>query len=97
MLCIFGTILLYILMELQTHQCPLGPVFSITSVNLEMRRLYVKMLVSKLKHTRKNELILLDQNTAVYFGTRLLEMLMKQQTHQYPLGPVFKLHLKIWK
>ena len=32
----------------------------------------MKMLVSKLKHTRKIELILLDQNTAVYFWYKII-------------------------
>ena len=71
LLCIFGTRLLYIIMKLQSHQCPLGLVFTISSLNLEMRRLYVKILVTKLKHIRK-VWIFVNQKSKMLFWFKII-------------------------
>ena len=49
-----------------------------------------EILFAKVKYIRKRyEFIPLTQNIALCFGTRLLYILMKQQTHQCPLRSVF--------
>ena len=50
----------------------------------------MKILVEKLKIIRKRyESISLDQETALYIWYKIIIILMKLQTHQYTLGPVF--------
>ena len=45
-------------------------------------------------HRKNHKSITLNQETALYFGTRLSFILNKQQTHQCPLGPVFMISSK---
>ena len=48
------------------------------------------ILVTKIKHIRKNMTRFVLVKAILYiFGTRVLYIIMMQQTHQCPLGPVF--------
>ena len=95
LLCIFGTRLSFILMNLQVHKCPLGPVFMIFSKNIVFRRQYANILVVKLNYIRKRYgSIFLTSRLLFIFGTRLSFILMKQQTHQCHLEPVFMISSK---
>ena len=96
LLCIFGTRLLFILMMLQTHQGPVWPVFIICSKIHVFRRQHANILVVKLKIIRKIlESIPLNQETALYFVKRLSFILVIEQIHQCPLGPVVMISYKI--
>ena len=73
LLCISGTRLSFILMKQQTHQCPLGPVFMISSKIYVLRRQYAIIFLTKLKFTRKMyEYMPLNHVTAQCFWYKII-------------------------
>ena len=95
LLCIFDTRLLFILMKLQTHQYTLG-LFSWFPINMlfwggSMQKYWLRR--SKSLEKGMNPFISTRRLLCI-FGTRLSFILMKLQTHQGSLGPVFMISYK---
>ena len=98
LLCIFDTRLSFILMKLQTHQVPLGPVFMTLYKHTVLRRQYANILFAKLKIIRKSyeSFFFLSRRLLCSFSTRLSFILMNQKTHQCSLQPVFMVWAKTY-